>query len=72
MTAMLIALNAVPVLAQQTVKREPPMGALREGQRVLVDDGSCGPGKIKEVSGGNYVRYGGTKNIVRERRCISR
>jgi transglutaminase-like putative cysteine protease len=29
------------------------MGNLREGERVLVDDGTCGPGKIKEVTGGN-------------------
>ena len=46
------------------------MGALQEGQRVLVDDGSCGPGKVKEVIGANHVRVGGTKNIVRERHCI--
>lgn len=25
----------------QTLKKEPAMGALREGQRVLVDDGTC-------------------------------
>ena len=63
---------ADPVSAQQVVKREPAMGALREGQRVLVDDGSCGPGKIKLVIGGNHVKVGGTKDIVRERHCISR
>ena len=60
------------VSAEQVLKREPPMGALREGQRVLVDDGSCGPGKIKLVIGGNHVKVGGSKDIVRERRCISR
>jgi uncharacterized protein DUF6719 len=54
----------------EMLKREPEMGALREGQRVLVDDGTCGPGKVKEVIGGNHVKVGGTKNIVRQRRCI--
>jgi hypothetical protein len=48
------------------------MGALREGERVLVDDGSCGPGRIKEVIGGNHVAVGGFKQIKRIRRCIRR
>jgi hypothetical protein len=60
---------AGPSLAQ-VLKREPPMGKLQERQRVLVDDGSCGPGKIKEVVGGNHVKVGGTKQIERIRRCI--
>ena len=41
------------------------MGQLREGQTVLVDDGSCPPGQIKEVIGGNHVSVGGTKHILR-------
>ena len=56
----------------QTLKREPPMGALKEGQRVLVDDGSCPAGQIKEVTGGNHLKAGGTKQIERSRRCISK
>ena len=32
--------SAVPVAAQ-IVKREPALGALKPGERVLVDDGSC-------------------------------
>jgi hypothetical protein len=56
----------------ETLKKEPAMGTLREGERVLVDDGSCGPGKIKEVIGGNHVEVGGTKRIKRVRRCIKR
>lgn len=56
----------------QTLTREPEMGALREGQRVLVDDGTCPAGKIKEVVGGNHVEVGGTKRIKRIRRCISK
>ena len=56
----------------QTLTREPAMGALQENQRVLVDDGSCGAGKIKEVIGGNHVEVGGNKRVKRVRRCIAR
>ncbi|HWV43473.1 MAG TPA: DUF6719 family protein [Pseudorhodoplanes sp.] len=58
--------------AQQVLKREPAMGAMREGERVLVDDGTCPGGQIKEVIGGNHVKVGGTKKIERTRRCIKR
>ena len=56
----------------ETLSREPPMGALKEGQRVLVDDGTCPHGQIKEVVGGNHVKAGGWKHIERRRRCIAR
>ena len=46
---------------------EPPIGLLPEGARVLVNDGTCPHGQIKEVIGGNRA-----KNIPRERRCIPR
>ena len=58
--------------AQTILKTEPPMGALREGETVLVDDGTCPKGKIKLVVGGNHVKAGGTKNIVRTRSCVAR
>lgn len=61
-----------PTLAAQILKQEPAMGTLKEGERVLVDDGSCGAGKVKEVIGGNHVLVGGTKRIVRTRRCINK
>jgi hypothetical protein len=60
------------VLAQEAVKKEPAMGAMKPGERLLVDDGSCGPGKIKEVIGGDHVAVGGKGHVVRQRRCISR
>jgi len=69
---IVLASLAMPASAQRLVKREPPMGALKNGQRVLVDDGSCGPGRVLEVIGGDHVKAGGTKNIERRRRCISR
>jgi len=56
----------------RTVQQEPAMGLMREGERVLVDDGSCGPGKIREVIGGNHVKVGGTKRVERIRRCIDK
>jgi hypothetical protein len=61
-----------PGIAARMVKVEPPMGALKEGQVVLVDDGSCPAGQIKRVAGGNHVRAGGNKDIVRERSCVPR
>jgi uncharacterized protein DUF6719 len=68
----LAGLGVAPSAAQQILKREPPLGQLREGETVLVDDGSCGPGKIKQVIGGNHIKVGGNKQIERTRRCIDR
>lgn len=56
----------------RTVGSEPPMGALKPGQRVLVDDGSCPAGQIKEVIGGNHRKVGGTGLVERRRRCVRR
>jgi hypothetical protein len=71
--AFAIALSGVasPALAE-ILKHEPPMGQLREGQVVLVDDGTCPRGQIKEVVGGNHVKVGGTKHILRTRKCVPR
>jgi hypothetical protein len=71
--AFTAALSAIasPALAE-VLKREPPMGQLREGQTVLVDDGSCPAGQIKKVTGGNHVSVGGTKRILRTHKCIPR
>jgi len=41
---------------------------LRLGQRVLVDDGSCPAGQIKEVAGSQLTANG----VVRTRKCIPR
>ena len=54
----------------QTVKRKPPMEKMKEGELLLVDDGSCPAGQIKEVIGGNHVVVGGTKRVERIMRCI--
>ena len=61
-----------PGYAGSVLKAEPAMGALKEGEIVLVDDGSCPKGQIKQVIGGNHVKAGGYKNIIRTRSCIPR
>ncbi len=38
---------------QTVVKTEPGRGQLSYGAKVLVDDGSCPTGQMKEVTGGN-------------------
>lgn len=58
---------ATPATAQQ-VSREQDIADLRLGQRVLVDDGSCPAGQIKEVSGSQMT----TSGIIRTRKCIPR
>ena len=62
----LAALSA-PAAAEQ-VSREQDIVNLRLGQRILVDDGSCPPGQIKEVSGARMTADG----ILRTQKCIAR
>jgi uncharacterized protein DUF6719 len=63
-----LALLATPVLAEQVVPREQDIVELRLGQRVLVDDGSCPAGQIKEVSGAKMTPAG----VARTSKCIPR
>jgi hypothetical protein len=53
----------------QVVKQEPFDGQMLPGAVILVDDGSCGKGKIKEVTGGEV---GAMNPRPRSRRCIAR
>jgi len=55
--------------AQVVVKQEPFEGQMVPGGIVLVDDGTCGKGKIKEVTGGEI---GAMNPRPRARRCIPR
>jgi Family of unknown function (DUF6719) len=68
----LLALLAIGVLSvranAQQVSREQDIVDLRLGQRVMVDDGSCPAGQIKEVSGSTMSANG----VVRVRKCIPR
>jgi hypothetical protein len=63
---------AVPGAFAETVKKEPPMGALKPGQVVFVDDGRCPAGQVMRVTGGNHVKAGGTKQVERQRTCVKK
>jgi hypothetical protein len=56
-----------PAIAQQ-VAREQDIPDLRLGQRIMVDDGSCPAGQIKEVTGVKLTASG----ISRARKCVPR
>ena len=66
-TALLIIAATTCVRAQH-VNSEQDIGDLRLGQRVMVDDGTCPAGQIKEVSGARMSATG----IVRAQKCIPR
>ncbi|WP_029583543.1 DUF6719 family protein [Bradyrhizobium sp. URHD0069] len=63
-----LAAFAASAMADQVVSREQDIPDLRLGQRILVDDGSCPAGQIKEVSGAKMTATG----ILRVLRCIPR
>jgi hypothetical protein len=71
-SGLIFAGVAGSAFAATTVKQEPPMGAMREGQVLLVDDGSCPAGQIKRVVGGNHTKVGGTKQVIRTSSCVPR
>ncbi|MGY3527919.1 hypothetical protein ACVILK_000285 [Bradyrhizobium embrapense] len=54
--------------AQQAVMREADIVDLRVGQRVLVDDGSCPAGQIKQIVGSRLSENG----VVRTSSCVPR
>ena len=64
-----LALSLIATSATaQTVSREQDIPDLRLGQRVMVDDGSCPTGQIKEVQGSQMTAQG----VLRTRKCIQR
>jgi hypothetical protein len=65
--ALLLLGFATPAMAQQ-VAREQDIADLRLGQRIMVDDGSCSAGQIKEVTGVKLT----TTGIARARKCVPR
>jgi len=65
--ALLLLALATPAAAEQ-VSREQDIVDLRLGQRILVDDGACPAGQIKEVSGAKMTASG----IQRAQKCIPR
>jgi hypothetical protein len=65
--ALLATALAAPARAA-TVGREQDIVDLRLGQRVLVDDGTCPAGQIKEVRGAKMTETG----IARTWTCVPR
>ncbi len=61
-------LASAPSATAAQVSREQDIVGLRLGQRILVDDGSCPTGQIKEVSGAQMTATG----VLRTRTCIPR
>ncbi len=66
-SALLLIGFAAPALAQQ-VAREQDIADLRLGQRIMIDDGSCPAGQIKEVTGVKLT----TSGVARARKCVPR
>jgi hypothetical protein len=62
-----LAVLSAPAAAEQ-VSRQQDIVNLRLGQRILVDDGSCPAGQIKEVSGTKMTAGG----ILHAQKCIPR
>jgi hypothetical protein len=64
-----VALSLVTTSAlAQTFSREQDIVDLRLGQRVMVDDGSCPAGQIKEIQGSQMTATG----VLRTRKCVPR
>jgi len=68
-TAAALAVSALAQSAHaQCVGREQDIVNLRLGQRVLVDDGTCPAGQVKEVSGSKMTATG----VAPARKCVPR
>src|SRR5690348_13224900 len=65
---LLIATVTSASAMNDQVPREQDIVGLRLGQRVMVDDGTCGAGQIKEVSGAKMTPTG----VLASRRCVPR
>jgi uncharacterized protein DUF6719 len=64
-----LALVATTSIAQaQIFSREQDIPDLRLGQKVMVDDGSCPAGQIKEIQGAQMT----TSGVQRTRKCVPR
>ena len=66
--ATLLASAVATSAHAQTVGREQDIVGLRLGQRVMVDDGTCPAGQIKEVRGAKMTQTG----VAATRSCVPR
>ena len=65
-----LVVAAVPATAALTPRgsaMEPAAGTIATGVSVLVDDGTCPAGQIKQITGGDTKR-----GVARVRRCVRR
>ncbi|WP_165445531.1 DUF6719 family protein [Bradyrhizobium uaiense] len=67
-SAAALGAMAHSAVAEQSYMREGDIVDLRVGQRVLVDDGSCPAGQIKQVIGAKLSQNG----VVRTLSCVPR
>ena len=63
-----LALSTEAWAQQMIVSREQDIADLRLGQKIMVDDGSCPAGQIKEVMGTQMTSSG----VLRARKCVPR
>lgn len=66
--SLLIATVLAPTARAGTIGREQDIGDLKLGQRVLVDDGTCPAGQVREVRGAKMT----DKGVSRTSSCVPR
>jgi len=66
--AALTLLVSTAAARAEIVSREQDIADLRLGQKIMVDDGSCPAGQIKEVMGTQMTSSG----VLRTRKCVPR
>lgn len=66
--SLLIAIALASTARAATIGREQDIVDLKLGQRVLVDDGTCPAGQVKEVRGAKMT----DKGISRTSSCVPR
>jgi hypothetical protein len=64
---MLIGATSL-ALSSERVSQESQITSLRIGQHVYVDDGTCPPGQIKEITGSKLT----AKGVAFTRKCLDR
>lgn len=66
--SLLISIALASTVRAGTVGREQDIVDLKLGQRVLVDDGTCPAGQVKEVRGAKMT----DKGVARTSACVPR
>jgi hypothetical protein len=59
---------AAPAVADQIYPLEKDIPEVRLGQRIMVDDGSCPAGQIKQITGAKLTATG----VMRAYNCVPR